>query len=114
MTVLLTAIWPSFANIPNHIPDSQGISTSGMCGFVLYFLLQLPFLCIPYTKVWHRQNLSETSPRFMYPTNATRFNTFSLSRASSLPSSSWPCLVAHCTMLAAPSATALSSPKARL
>jgi NCS1 family nucleobase:cation symporter-1 len=52
MSVLLTAIWPSFANIPNHIPASEGITTSGMCGFVLYFLLQLPFLCIPYTKVW--------------------------------------------------------------
>jgi NCS1 family nucleobase:cation symporter-1 len=51
MSVLLTAIWPSFANIPNHIPADQGITTSGMCGFVLYFLLQLPFLCIPYTKV---------------------------------------------------------------
>ncbi|KAH7182336.1 permease for cytosine/purines, uracil, thiamine, allantoin-domain-containing protein [Fusarium flagelliforme] len=51
MTVLLTAIWPSFANIPNHIPESEGITTAGMCGFVLYFLLQLPFLCIPYTKI---------------------------------------------------------------
>jgi NCS1 family nucleobase:cation symporter-1 len=51
MTVLLTAIWPSFAKIPNHIPASEGITTAGMCGFVLYFLLQLPFLCIPYTKV---------------------------------------------------------------
>lgn len=52
MTVLLTAIWPSFAHIPNTIPASEGITTSGMCGFVLYFLLQIPFLCIPYTKVW--------------------------------------------------------------
>lgn len=51
MTVLLTAIWPSFANIPNTIPAGEGITTSGMCGFFLYFLLQLPFLCIPYTKV---------------------------------------------------------------
>lgn len=51
MVVLLTAIWPSFKNIPNHIPLSEGITTGGMCGFVLYFLLQLPFLCIPYTKV---------------------------------------------------------------
>ncbi len=51
MVVLLTAIWPSFAKIPNHIPASEGITTAGMCGFVLYFLLQLPFLCIPYTKV---------------------------------------------------------------
>jgi NCS1 family nucleobase:cation symporter-1 len=53
MTVLLTAIWPSFANIPNHIPASEGITTAGMVGFLLYFLLQLPFLCIPYTKVQH-------------------------------------------------------------
>ncbi|RMZ83169.1 hypothetical protein DV738_g1405, partial [Chaetothyriales sp. CBS 135597] len=51
MVVLLTAIWPSFAKIPNHIPEGQGITTAGMCGFVLYFLLQLPFLCIPYTKI---------------------------------------------------------------
>ncbi|KAB5515364.1 permease for cytosine/purines, uracil, thiamine, allantoin-domain-containing protein [Coniochaeta sp. 2T2.1] len=51
MTVLLTAIWPSFARIPNHIPESEGITTAGMCGFLLYFLLQLPFLCIPYTKI---------------------------------------------------------------
>lgn len=51
MTVLLTATWPSFANIPNHIPEDEGITTAGMVGFLLYFLLQLPFLCIPYTKV---------------------------------------------------------------
>lgn len=51
MTVLLTAIWPSFANIPDHIPKSEGISSAEMIGFLLYFLLQLPFLCIPYTKV---------------------------------------------------------------
>lgn len=51
MTVLLSAIFPSFKNIPNTIPLSEGITTNGMLGFVLYFLLQLPFLCIPYTKV---------------------------------------------------------------
>lgn len=51
MTVLLTAIWPSFKNIPNHIPADEGITSAGMVGFLLYFLLQLPFLCIPYTKV---------------------------------------------------------------
>src|SRR5437868_6596489 len=51
MSVLLTAIWPSFAKIPNHIAADEGITTSGMIGFLLYFLLQLPFLCISYTKV---------------------------------------------------------------
>ena len=59
MTVLLTAIWPSYANIPNHIPASEGITTGGMIGFLLYFLLQLPFLCIPYTKV--RMTLEEST-----------------------------------------------------
>ncbi|KAF2210985.1 hypothetical protein CERZMDRAFT_44015 [Cercospora zeae-maydis SCOH1-5] len=49
--VLLTAIWPSFANIENTIPEDQGITTSGMIAFFLYFLIQLPFLCIPYTKI---------------------------------------------------------------
>ncbi|KAH4127776.1 hypothetical protein HBI17_007570 [Parastagonospora nodorum] len=51
MEVLLTAIWPSFRNIPNHVPESQGLKTGGFVAFFLYFLLQLPFLCIPYTKI---------------------------------------------------------------
>lgn len=51
MQVLLTAIWPSFARIPNHIPADEGITTAGMVAFLLYFFLQLPFLCIPYSKV---------------------------------------------------------------
>jgi NCS1 family nucleobase:cation symporter-1 len=51
MEVLLTAIWPSFKNVPNRVPESQGLSTGGFVAFFLYFLLQLPFLCIPYTKV---------------------------------------------------------------
>lgn len=51
MEVLLTAIWPSFKNIPNHVPEGQGLTSAGFVAFFLYFLLQLPFLCIPYTKV---------------------------------------------------------------
>jgi nucleobase:cation symporter-1, NCS1 family len=51
MEVLLTAIWPSFKNIPNHVPESQGLSSAGFVAFFLYFLLQLPFLWIPYTKI---------------------------------------------------------------
>jgi NCS1 family nucleobase:cation symporter-1 len=51
MEVLLTAIWPSFANIPNTVPEGQGLKTGGFVAFFLYFLLQLPFLCIPYTKI---------------------------------------------------------------
>jgi NCS1 nucleoside transporter family len=51
MEVLLTAIWPSFAKIPNTVPKDQGLTTAGFIAFFLYFLLQLPFLCIPYTKI---------------------------------------------------------------
>jgi nucleobase:cation symporter-1, NCS1 family len=51
MEVLLTAIWPSFPNIKNTFPEDEGITSAGMVAFLLYFLLQIPFLCIPYTKV---------------------------------------------------------------
>ncbi|KAK4951492.1 hypothetical protein LTR10_010468 [Elasticomyces elasticus] len=51
MTILLGATWPSFKQIANTIPEDEGITTQGMIGFLLYFLLQIPFLCIPYTKV---------------------------------------------------------------
>ena len=33
--VMITAIWPNFANLPNHIPNSQGITTAGMISFFL-------------------------------------------------------------------------------
>jgi nucleobase:cation symporter-1, NCS1 family len=42
--VMLGAIWPSFLTLPNHIPESEGITTNTMVGFVLFWLLQLPFL----------------------------------------------------------------------
>ncbi len=39
--VMITAIWPSFANLPNHIPESQGITTAQMVSF---FLCKPPFV----------------------------------------------------------------------
>jgi len=52
MVVLFTAISPKYKTIPDRIGEiSQGISTGGMIGFVVYFLLQLPFLMIPYHKI---------------------------------------------------------------
>ncbi|KAJ5171026.1 Permease cytosine/purines uracil thiamine allantoin [Penicillium coprophilum] len=44
--VMIGAIWPSFLELPNGIPESQGITTSGMVGFLLFWLLQVPFLCM--------------------------------------------------------------------
>lgn len=33
--VMITAIWPSFATLPNHIPLTEGITTAGMISFLL-------------------------------------------------------------------------------
>ena len=33
--VMITAIWPSFGRLPNHIPASQGITTAQMVSFFL-------------------------------------------------------------------------------
>jgi NCS1 family nucleobase:cation symporter-1 len=35
ITIMLTAIWPSYANIPNTIPENQGIDTKGMVRYDL-------------------------------------------------------------------------------
>ncbi|KAH8894284.1 NCS1 allantoate transporter [Thozetella sp. PMI_491] len=44
---ILIALWPSYAQVPNHLPASAGITTQGMCAYFLYWLLQLPLLLIP-------------------------------------------------------------------
>ncbi|TNY17385.1 uracil permease [Rhodotorula diobovata] len=43
MTQFLRAIWPSYANIPNALPESAGISTRDMTSYFLFWLAQLPF-----------------------------------------------------------------------
>ncbi|KAL2815630.1 permease for cytosine/purines, uracil, thiamine, allantoin-domain-containing protein [Aspergillus cavernicola] len=46
VAVMLGAIWPSFLNIHNDLPEGEGITTQGMVGFLLFWLLQIPFLLI--------------------------------------------------------------------
>jgi NCS1 nucleoside transporter family len=43
---MIGAIWPSFLTLENHIPENQGITTRGMVGYVIFFVLQFPFLCV--------------------------------------------------------------------
>ncbi|KAH8881719.1 NCS1 nucleoside transporter [Thozetella sp. PMI_491] len=51
LTIMLTAIAPSYANIPNMLPDSAGITTQGMCSYFLFWIIQLPLLLIHPTKL---------------------------------------------------------------
>jgi NCS1 nucleoside transporter family len=44
--VMIGAIWPSYLDLPNDIPESQGITTNGMVGFFIFWLIQVPFLCM--------------------------------------------------------------------
>ena len=44
--VMLGAIWPSYLTLPNGIPESEGITTNGMIGFLIFWIVQFPFLCI--------------------------------------------------------------------
>lgn len=44
--VMIGAIWPSYLKLGNDIPVSQGITTNGMVAFLIFWLLQFPFLCM--------------------------------------------------------------------
>ncbi|KAJ7603746.1 permease for cytosine/purines, uracil, thiamine, allantoin-domain-containing protein [Mycena polygramma] len=50
---MLKAIWPSTARIPNHLPESAGITSVGMMCYFLYWLLQLPFLLVSPQRIRH-------------------------------------------------------------
>jgi NCS1 family nucleobase:cation symporter-1 len=53
MTVMLAAIWPSYLNIPNHLPASAGITSQGLLSHFLFWSVQLPFLLIqPHKLKW--------------------------------------------------------------
>ena len=44
--VMIGAIWPSFLTIHNGIPEDQGITTNGMVSFLIFWIVQFPFLCM--------------------------------------------------------------------
>ncbi|KAH7020733.1 NCS1 nucleoside transporter [Microdochium trichocladiopsis] len=47
----ITCIWPSFATLPNTLPPSAGITTKSMVSYVIFHLIQFPFLLIPSHKL---------------------------------------------------------------
>lgn len=53
LTVMLSAIWPSYLNIPNHLPVSAGITSQGLLSHFLFWIIQLPFLLVrPHKLKW--------------------------------------------------------------
>ena len=44
MVQMLKAIWPSLARLPNNLPASANITTSGIMCYFLYWLIQVPFI----------------------------------------------------------------------
>ncbi|EGO02871.1 hypothetical protein SERLA73DRAFT_84745 [Serpula lacrymans var. lacrymans S7.3] len=48
---MLKAIWPSIAHLPNHLSDTANITSSGLLCYLLYWLIQLPFMLLTPHKV---------------------------------------------------------------
>ncbi|KAJ9143382.1 Uracil permease [Pleurostoma richardsiae] len=51
VAAVITAIWPSFATLPNHLPDNAGTTTQMMVAYVVYNAIQFPLLIIPTHKL---------------------------------------------------------------
>ncbi|GAA5971372.1 hypothetical protein JCM11641_008327 [Rhodosporidiobolus odoratus] len=49
--VMLQAIWPSFIDFPNHLPESAHVTSSMLLCFFIFYLIQLPLLHIHISKL---------------------------------------------------------------
>ncbi|OKL62679.1 hypothetical protein UA08_01344 [Talaromyces atroroseus] len=47
VTQVIRAIWPSYLNIPNHLPVSAGVTSQELCSYFIFWIVQLPFLLTP-------------------------------------------------------------------
>ncbi|KAE8145819.1 permease for cytosine/purines, uracil, thiamine, allantoin-domain-containing protein [Aspergillus avenaceus] len=43
---MVGAIWPGFLAMPNRIPEREGITSNGMVAYLIYWVVQFPFLCL--------------------------------------------------------------------
>ncbi|WRT70427.1 uncharacterized protein IL334_007425 [Kwoniella shivajii] len=53
ISVMLRCIFPSWARLTNTIPESQGITLQVFIGFVLAFVVTIPFMMIHTSKIKH-------------------------------------------------------------
>ena len=47
---MLTAIFPSYANIKNTLPENLGLTSQGMLGFGIFWCIQTPLCLLPVHK----------------------------------------------------------------
>lgn len=43
---MIKAIWPSIATMPNHLPPSASITSSGLMCYFIYWLIQFPCILL--------------------------------------------------------------------
>ncbi|KIM82056.1 hypothetical protein PILCRDRAFT_820964 [Piloderma croceum F 1598] len=48
---MLKAIWPSIAHLPNYLSPGANITTSGMICYLLFWIIQFPFLLVSPQKI---------------------------------------------------------------
>jgi NCS1 family nucleobase:cation symporter-1 len=47
MTQMIRAIWPSYLDIPNHLPESAGITSQQLLSHFIFWSVQFPILLTP-------------------------------------------------------------------
>lgn len=47
LTQCIRAIWPSYLDIPNHLPESAGITSQGLISHAVFWIIQFPILLTP-------------------------------------------------------------------
>ena len=77
VTVMISAIWPSYRNLPNTIPAGAGVTTQGFVSFFLFWLGSLPALWFPVHQIRHLF----TVKAFYSPIAAIAFFAWAISRA---------------------------------
>lgn len=61
ISIVLRCIFSGWSKIPNTIPVSQGITVQELVGFVLAFLVTMPFLWIHTSKIAPGKSTSQVT-----------------------------------------------------
>ncbi|KAJ1563154.1 hypothetical protein HK405_012423 [Cladochytrium tenue] len=80
ITQLLRAIWPSYNDIPNSLPESAGVTTRDFLSFFLFWLISLPAIWFPVHQIRHLF----TVKMFLAPIGGIAFFVWSIVKAGGL------------------------------